>query len=240
MVGKDRVKRGAWLEECARGALGGGSLAVNVTLNTSPSEEAALLAPGLQVHYALPEQHDQQILQGGSSVSPRPQTPSARILPTPLSHSTEVSPMSSPRRRSFPASSHHKCRPFDSGPPTAQLGSPGQVPFPLCASHLSPVKCPTGPQGCCHNPRKANSLGPGVCEAPGNHQPDIITLEFIYLYLSSSPPPKPEPCSGCLSTWWPRLSPSGSFLYPGRQSFPTQQPEESFLNSPSLGGSRCP
>lgn len=30
-----------------------------------PTEEAALLAPGLQVHHALPEQHDQQILQGG-------------------------------------------------------------------------------------------------------------------------------------------------------------------------------
>lgn len=32
-----------------------------------PTEEAALLAPGLQVHHALPEQHDQQILQGGPS-----------------------------------------------------------------------------------------------------------------------------------------------------------------------------
>lgn len=39
-----------------------------------PTEEAALLAPGLQVHHALPEQHNQQILQGRPSGSQFPQT----------------------------------------------------------------------------------------------------------------------------------------------------------------------
>lgn len=39
-----------------------------------PTEEAALLAPGLQVHHTLPEQHNQQILQGGSFRSQLPQT----------------------------------------------------------------------------------------------------------------------------------------------------------------------
>ena len=78
-----------------------------------PTEEAALLAPGLQVHHALPEQHDQQILQGGPSGPWLPQTASSHSSSSCL----PCLPVTSKRAHMAPP-----------GSATSQLGNPGGLP----------------------------------------------------------------------------------------------------------------
>lgn len=232
-VVQDQVRRAAWQEKRACRASDGGSTKLHPTSQPGgqchPLEHLPIRGSGTTGAWTASASRFSRTTRPTdttrwASLIQRPQPPSAHILPTPLTLSSSTKVSESP----VPASAvsllpSHKCRSCDSGPTTFQLGSPEQVPSPLCASHFSPVKCLLGTQGCCDNPPKAISLGLACVKLPGTTACYYYFRIYLFIFICLH---HPLPCQRCvLAAISTGLVTAVSLPVPWQPpSFPTQQP----------------